>query len=63
MQYDLIYPESECELCDAPCIVAAVWFSREELLKLGVESNAVELDATFIEENEFTKYRGDYKGA
>lgn len=55
MQYDLIYPESECELCDAPCIVAAVWFSREELLKLGVESNAVELDATFIEENEFTK--------
>lgn len=55
MEYDLIYPESERDMLDAPCIVAAVYFNKEELIELGVDPNAMELDDAFVEENEFIK--------
>lgn len=55
MEYDLLYPESEREMLDAPCIIAAVFFSKEELLDIGVEPGSIEINDTFVEENEFIK--------
>lgn len=55
MEYDLLYPEDEREMLDAPCIVAAVYFNREELIELGMDPGAMELDDAFIEYNEFEK--------
>lgn len=55
MLYDLIYPKSEQDLNEAPCIVAAVCFSKEELIDIGVDPDAIELDDAFIEDNEFEK--------
>lgn len=55
MEYDLLYPIEEREMLDVPCIVAAVYFDREELLEMGVEPDAMELNDAFIDENEFVK--------
>ena len=55
MEYDLIYPESEREMLDVPCIVAAVYFNKDELIAVGVDPDAMELDDAFVEENEFNK--------
>ena len=55
MEYDLLYPESEREMLDAPCIVAAVYYNKDELIEIGVDPDAMELDDAFIEENEFQK--------
>lgn len=55
MEYDLLYPESEREMLDAPCIIAAVFFSKKELLDIGVEPGSIEINDTFVEENEFIK--------
>ncbi|MBR5678219.1 MAG: hypothetical protein IKX20_08775 [Paludibacteraceae bacterium] len=55
MEYDLIYPECEREMLDASCIVAAVYFNKGELIDIGLDSDAVELDDAFIDENEFVK--------
>ena len=55
MEYDLLYPIEEREMLGAPCIVAAVYFDRDELLEIGVEPDAMELDEAFINENEFCK--------
>lgn len=55
MEYDLLYPVSEREMLDAPCIVAAVYFNKDELIEIGVIPDAMELDDAFIEENEFQK--------
>ena len=55
MLYDLIYPENEYELDGVPCIVAAVIFSKDELLDFGVDPGAIELNDAFIDENEFEK--------
>lgn len=55
MLYDLIYPENEQGLLETPCIVAAVFFNKEELVEIGVDSTAVELNDVFAAENEFEK--------
>ena len=55
MLYDLICPQNEQDLNEAPCVVAAVYFSKEELIDIGVVPDAIELDDAFIEENEFKK--------
>ena len=55
MEYDLIYPECEREMLDASCIVAAVYFNKGELIDIGLDSDAVELDDAFIDDNEFVK--------
>lgn len=55
MEYDLLYPESEREMLDAPCIVAAVYFNKDELIEIGVAQDAMELNDAFVEENEFIK--------
>lgn len=55
MEFDLLYPEKERDLMDAPCIVAAVYFSKEELLDIGVASDAFEVNDVFVDDNEFTK--------
>ena len=55
MECDLIYPESESEMFDAPCIVAAVYFDDEELISFGLNESAFELDNAFIDLNEFEK--------
>jgi len=55
MEYDLLYPESEREMLDAPCIVAAVYFNKDELIEIGVTQDAMELNDAFVEENEFIK--------
>lgn len=55
MLYDLIYPKNEQDLNEAPCVVAAVYFSKEELIDIGVAPDAIELDDAFVEENEFEK--------
>lgn len=55
MEYDLIYPESEREMLDASCIVAAVFFSKGELIDIGVDPDAVEMDDAFVDEDEFFK--------
>ena len=55
MEYDLLYPESEREMLEAPCTVAAVYFNKNELIEIGVDPDAMELDDSFIEENEFQK--------
>ena len=55
MEYDLIYPERESEMLEASCIVAAVYFSNEELLEIGVDRDAVELEDAFVDLNEFEK--------
>ena len=36
MQYDLIYPDDESKMCEAPCVIAASYFSAEELVGFGV---------------------------
>ena len=55
MEYDLLYPESEREMLDAPCIVAAVYFNKDELIEIGVTQDAMELNDAFVEENECIK--------
>lgn len=55
MRFDLIYPKSESEMLDVPCIVAAVYFSKEELLAIGVDLDSLEINDAFVEENEFQK--------
>jgi hypothetical protein len=55
MEYDLLYPESERKMLDAPCIVAAVYFNKDELIEVGVDPDAMELADAFVEENEFIK--------
>lgn len=55
MEYDLIYPECEREMLDASCIVVAVYFNKGELIDIGLDSDAVELDDAFIDDNEFVK--------
>lgn len=55
MLYDLIYPKNEQDLNEVPCVVAAVYFSKEELIDIGVDPDAIELDDAFIEDNEFEK--------
>lgn len=55
MEYDLICPEREREMLDAPCIVTAVYFNRDELIDIGVPPDSIELDDAFINENEFRK--------
>ena len=36
MQYDLIYPDDESKMRETPCVVAASYFSAEELAGFGV---------------------------
>ena len=55
MEYDLICPEREREMLDAPCIVTAVYFNRDELIDIGVPPDSLELDDAFINENESRK--------
>lgn len=55
MEYDLLYPEDEREMLDTTCIVAAVYFNRAELIEIGVDPGALELDDAFIDYNEFEK--------
>lgn len=55
MVYELLYPEREQEVLDTPCVIAAVCFSKEELIDIGVSPDAVELNDAFVEENEFFK--------
>ena len=42
-------------MLEAPCIVAAVYFNKDELIEIGVNPDAVDLDDAFVEENEFVK--------
>ena len=37
------------------CVVAAVYFSKDELLEIGVDKDAMELNDAFVEYNEFEK--------
>ena len=55
MVFDLLFPQKEEDLFDAPCIVAAVYFDKDELLGFGVDNDAVELNEAFIDYNEFDK--------
>lgn len=55
MEYDIIYPNDESQLEKVPCIVAAAYFDREELIKLGVDPAAYEVNPCFASENEFSK--------
>ena len=55
MEYDLIYPQDESEAENVPCIVAAAYFDRKELIRLGVKPAAYEINTRFIKENEFSK--------
>ena len=55
MEFDLLYPVSEREMMEAPCIVAAVYFNKDELIEIGVNPDAMELIDAFAEENEFIK--------
>lgn len=55
MEFDLLWPESTREMLETPCIVAAVYFSRDELIDIGVDPGAIELNDAFLEENEFVK--------
>lgn len=36
MQYDLMYPDDESKMRETPCVVAASYFSAEELAGFGV---------------------------
>lgn len=54
MKYDLIYPQDESHAEKVPCIAAA-YFDRKELIKLGVDPSAYEVNTRFINENEFSK--------
>lgn len=55
MVYDLLYPESERDIQNVSCVVAAVFFSKDELLDIGMDRDAMELDNAFIDYNEFEK--------
>ncbi len=55
MEYDVIYPENEESLHNAKCIVAAVYFSKEELHALGLPQGADEAEIPFVDSNEFVK--------
>lgn len=55
MQYDLIYPEDENQIREAPCVVAASYFDADELIRLGVDPAAFEVNDPFIDDNEFEK--------
>lgn len=55
MECDLIYPEKLGELFDAPCIVAAVYFDEDELKRMGVPEDSLEVLDPFWDYNEFEK--------
>lgn len=55
MEYDLIYPERQRQMIDAPCIVAAVYFSEDELISLGVQEDSIEVQDPFWDFNEYEK--------
>lgn len=55
MEYDLIYPERQWEMFDAPCIVAAVYFDEDELIGFGVPEDSLEVQDPFWDLNEFEK--------
>lgn len=55
MQYDLIYPDDESKMREAPCVIAASYFSAEELVGFGVDPDAFEVSAPFVDDNEFEK--------
>jgi len=55
MEFDLLYPEIGRYIMDAPCIVAAVYFSKDELCGIGVAPDAFEVNDVFVDDNEFLK--------
>ena len=55
MDYDLIYPSKERVIHEAPCVIATSYFYPEELIKLGVDRDAFEVNEPFIDDNEFEK--------
>ncbi|MDE6378034.1 MAG: hypothetical protein K2K72_04745 [Duncaniella sp.] len=55
MEYDLIYPQDESLAKHVPCVVAAAYFDRDELIGLGVDPASYEVNACFVEDNEFSK--------
>lgn len=55
MEYDLIYPEKQGEMYDAPCIIAAVYFDEDELIGFGVPEDSLEVQDPFWDYNEFQK--------
>ena len=55
MEYDLIYPQDESQIENVPCIIAASYFDPEELIGLGVDPAADEVNYPFDRDNEFSK--------
>lgn len=55
MEFDIIYPERKEDAFDADCVIAAVFFDEDELLSFGVKSDAIELEDTFYDYNQFDK--------
>ncbi len=55
MQFDILSPEGDCSLVEASCVIAAVFFSEEELIEVGTPADSMSLDTTFVDFNEFEK--------
>ncbi|MDE5880127.1 MAG: hypothetical protein K2H60_00220, partial [Muribaculaceae bacterium] len=55
MLYDLIYPINEGKIQEVPCVIAAAYFDREELIGFGIDSKSYEVNEPFVEDNEFEK--------
>ena len=55
MEYDLIYPDNHGDMNITPCIIAAVYFDEDELIRLGVPKDSLEVQEPFWDYNEFKK--------
>lgn len=55
MDFDLIYPGDTNQILKVPCMIAASYFDPEELIRLGVDPDAEEVNYPFSDDNEFEK--------